>query len=239
MLSVTRSDLQRVLVAIDPAATSGEGADDTGIIVVGRGPCQPDVCKLARLNVACPGHGYVLDDCTCHLPPNGWATQALAAYDRWHADRLVAEINNGGEMVETTLRAVRPGVPYTSTYASRGKTIRAEPVSALFEQGRGHLVGIFPELETELTTWTQDAGWSPNRLDALVWGFTELGLIMDQGYAFMQAYRAEIAARQPAKPAPLAQMASLSSNDAVPLARGCKHRFMHDRCVHCGGPAPE
>ena len=235
-MPISRSDFTRVYVAIDPAATSGEDADDTGIVVTARGPCQPTVCKLAAMGVQCPGHGYVLDDQTCHLPPHGWATVALTTYDRWRADRIVAEINNGGEMVENTIRAIRPGVPYSTTYATRGKTIRAEPVSALFEQGRGHLVGEFRELEAELTTWTQDSGWSPNRLDALVWGFTELGLIGSTGFAFLASFKREIAGRAPARNMALAHLPRMSGiPDERPLRESCKHRWWDDQCVHCGG----
>ena len=176
-MEIRRSDLTRIVVSIDPAATSGEGADDTGIIIVGRGPHQPDTCEIPQ----CPGHGYVLDDRTCHLPPHGWAETAISAYDQWQADRVIAEVNNGGDMVGATLHAVRVGIPYAKVTATRGKQVRAEPVSALYEQGRVHHLGVFTELEQELETWTPDAKWSPNRLDALVWGLTYLGLIGAQG----------------------------------------------------------
>jgi phage terminase large subunit-like protein len=236
---LSRDDFTRIYVCIDPAATSGEEADDTGIIVTARGPCQPEVCKLAQQGVQCPGHGYVLADFTCHLPPIGWAKEALKAFDMWRADRVVAEINNGGSMVEATIRAVRPGVPYSTVYATRGKMIRAEPVSALFEQGRGHMVGEFRELETELTTWTQDAGWSPNRLDALVWGFTELGLIGDQGWAFMSVMKNAVAARpdEPRLSPAMKALPSLGDTSTPTLRAGCKHRYFgpEHACVYCGG----
>lgn len=231
MIAVQRSDLQRVVVAIDPAATSGEGSDDTGIIVVARGPHQPDTCKLGNI---CTGHGYVLGDYTCHLKPHGWATQAIAAYDEWEADRVIAEVNNGGEMVEATIRAVRIGVPYAAVRASRGKQIRAEPVSALYEQGRCHHLGEFADLEDELTTWTPDAKWSPNRLDALVWGMTHLGLISAQGAAFLQSMRDELATRPEAPAVPnLPKLAH--AHQTPPLRKGCQHRIFDGLCVHCGG----
>lgn len=242
MQTISREDFQTILVAIDPAATSGEEADDTGIVVTARGPCQPAICKLAKMGVQCPGHGYVLDDVTCHLPPHGWATVAIESFDKWRADRLVGETNNGGEMIEATIRAIRPGIPYSTVYATRGKTIRAEPVSALFEQGRGHLVGEFRELEAELTTWTQDAGWSPNRLDALVWGFTELGLIGAQGFAFLASYKREVAERAgrlPSQPTTFLPVVGIQYCKC-PAGRR-RFQLVGDKtvCHHCGGEKAE
>lgn len=189
MIEVCRSDLRRVVVAVDPAVSANEDSDDTGIVVVARGPHQPATCRLEGL-ATCPGHGYVLDDLTCHVTPREWAARAIAAFDHWAADRIVAEVNNGGDMVGTTIHAARPGVPYEAVRATRGKTTRAEPASALYEQGRVHHLGVFPELESQLTTWTPDAD-SPDRLDALVWGLTALGLIGGQGVAFLAAWRSK------------------------------------------------
>jgi predicted phage terminase large subunit-like protein len=154
-------DLVRVVVAIDPAVTSNESSDETGIIVAGKGV---------------DGRGYVLADRSCRLSPDGWASRAVAAFDKYQADRIVAEVNNGGEMVASVLRTIRPGVPYTAVHASRGKAIRAEPVAALYEQGRIFHTEPFPELEEQLCGWTPDSGQSPDRLDALVWALTELML---------------------------------------------------------------
>lgn len=154
-------DMVRVVVAIDPAVTATEDSDDTGIVVVGKGV---------------DGRGYVLADRTCHLSPTGWAKRAITAYEFFDADRLVGEANNGGDLIETVLRSVRADIPYTKVNASRGKVIRAEPVAALYEQGRVSHVEVFPELEEQLTGWAPDSGDSPNNLDALVWGFTELGM---------------------------------------------------------------
>lgn len=236
-MNVSRSDLTRIVVAIDPAATSGETADDTGIVVVARGPHQPDTCEIPQ----CTGHGYVLEDATCHLPPHGWAEAAIAAYDRWQADRVIAEVNNGGDMVGATIHAVRVGVPYSKVTATRGKRVRAEPVSALYEQGRVHHLGVFRELEQELETWTPDEKWSPNRLDALVWGLTYLGLIGGQGAAFLQAWETERDAITPAMVAarPLAGIPRLENTTDRPLKPGCQHRWRQsdtgDYCVECGG----
>lgn len=173
-----RSDFSQVVVAIDPAVTSGEESDSTGIIAVARGPHQPDTCKLTGL---CPGHGYVLGDYTCRLPPAGWAVQAIAAFDKWRANRMVAEVNNGGDMVGDTIRAIRSTIPYEPVRATKGKWVRAEPVSSLYEQGRVHHLGNFLDLEEEMTTWSPDSKDSPDRMDAMVWGLTSLGLIGQLG----------------------------------------------------------
>ena len=231
-VNVRRSDLRRIVVAVDPAVTSGESADDTGIVTVARGPCQPSTCKLT---IHCPGHGYVLADDTCHLPPTGWAHRAIAAYDQWQADRIVAEVNNGGDMVGETIHAVRVGVPYSSVHATRGKRVRAEPVSALYEQGRVHHLGVFAELEQEQSIWTPDSAWSPNRVDALVWGLTFLGLVGAQGAAFLATYKDELATRAPAQDPRLARLPRLGAEAESRLRPGCKHRFFTGVCVYCGG----
>jgi phage terminase large subunit-like protein len=153
-------DLSRIVVAIDPAVTSGEQSDATGIIVVG-----------SIQNV-----GYVLEDLSGRYPPEQWANIAVDAYRRWEADRIVAEANNGGDLVASVLRAVNPNVPVRLVRASRGKRARAEPVSALYEQGRIIHAGTFPELEDELCVWTPDTVESPDRMDAMVWGLTDLML---------------------------------------------------------------
>lgn len=152
---------KRVVVAIDPAVTAGENSDDTGIVVVGID--------------ARTGHGYVLEDLTLRAAPDVWARRAVEAYHRWSADRIVAETNNGGDMVESVIRTVDPTVSLRQVRASRGKYTRAEPVSALYEQGRVHHVGVLPELEDQLCTWVPGED-SPDRLDALVWAVTELML---------------------------------------------------------------
>lgn len=166
---VTRiPEMKRIVVAIDPAATSGEDADDTGIVVAGLGR---------------DGHGYVLDDLSVHVSPNEWAKQAISAYHKYQADRIVAEINNGGEMVETTIRTVERHIPYRALHASRGKQTRAEPVAALYEQHRVHHLGMFSQLEDQLCEWVPGEAESPDRLDALVWAITELMLPGHSGKA--------------------------------------------------------
>lgn len=243
MLEVSRSDLTRIVVALDPATTSNEDSDDTGIVVVARGPhidAGPDA-KEQRCSIPyCPGHGYVLDDRTCHVSPAEWAKIAVGTFDAWQADRIVAETNNGGDMVGTTIHAVRAGVPYSKVTATRGKKVRAEPASALSEQGRVHFVGEFPELEEELTTWTPDDPVSPNRLDALVWGLTFLGLCGGQGDAFLTYWQDEIATRTPNPTPPELQGLPTPSDDPSRnvLRPGCKHRWMDGRCVYCAGDKP-
>jgi len=171
--------LRRVVVAIDPAVSSGESADETGIVVAG---------------LAENGHAYVLADLSGRYRPHEWAARAIAAFHAHHADRVVAETNNGGEMVEATLRIVDPGVPFTAVHAARGKVARAEPVAALYERGRVHHLGAFPALEDQMCGFVHDfdraaAGYSPDRVDALVWALTELLVAPRAGEGIFEAYR--------------------------------------------------
>ena len=152
-------ELRRVVVAVDPAVSSGEDADETGIVVAGR--CDN-------------GHFYVLDDRTIHGSPDTWARTAVEVFHEYNADRLIAEVNNGGDLVEKVVRTIDRHIPYTAVRASRGKIVRAEPVAALYEQGKVHHVGELKKLEDQLTTYTPDTRKSPDRLDALVWAITEL-----------------------------------------------------------------
>lgn len=165
-LRVTKApDLLRVVVAIDPAVTSTANSDETGIIVAGLGVDQ---------------HGYLLEDCSGNYSPSEWASQAVQAYYRWEADRIVGEVNNGGDLVEVNIRTVDPDVPYTAVHASRGKRVRAEPIAALDEQGRLHHVGFHPALEDQMVTWEPSKStWSPDRVDARVWAFWKLMIDQD------------------------------------------------------------
>jgi len=153
--------LRRCNVAVDPAVTHNENSDETGITVQGLGG---------------DGHAYVLADKTLKASPAGWARQAVAAYHRYSADCIVAEVNNGGDLVESTIHIVDENVPVKKVRASRGKYSRAEPVAALYERGSVHHVGVFEELEEQMVTWEPTHAASPDRLDALVWGITELKL---------------------------------------------------------------
>jgi phage terminase large subunit-like protein len=189
----TAPELARIVVAIDPAAMSGEQADETGIVVAG---------------ADAGGQGYVLADVSGRYAPTEWARAAITAYRAHAADRVVAEINNGGEMIEATLRMIDPGVPFRAVRAARGKTARAEPVAALYEQGRVRHVGAFPRLEDQMCAFVPGAGsglrggfdrgatgGSPDRVDALVWALTELLVEPRAGDGIFETYR-RLAARE-------------------------------------------
>jgi len=148
-------DLDRIVVGVDPSATST--GDEAGIITAGRAD----------------KHFYLVADDSMQGSPMAWATAAVTAYHRHKADRVVAESNNGGEMVEIVIKTVDPSVPVRLVHASRGKQTRAEPIAAVYEKGHAHHVGVFSALEDELALWTPGDP-SPNRLDALVWAMTEL-----------------------------------------------------------------
>ncbi|MBV9551694.1 MAG: DNA-packaging protein [Alphaproteobacteria bacterium] len=172
-------NLTRIVVAIDPAAGTGEHADETGIVVAGK---------------SAAGHGYVLADASGRYTPTEWAKTAVAALRAHGADRIVAEVNNGGDMVEATVRMVEPGAAFSAVRASRGKVARAEPVAALYEQGRVHHLGVFPVLEDQMCGFARDfdratAGYSPDRVDALVWALTELLVQPIAGEGIFEAYR--------------------------------------------------
>ena len=161
-------DLERVVVAVDPAASSEEGSDETGIVVVGY---ARDADGYAR--------AYVLEDGSIRGTPEEWAKRVIQLYRRHQADKIVAEKNNGGEMVGSVIKAVDRSVPITLVHASRGKYVRAEPISALYEQGRVHHVGRFDKLEDQMCLFSVDnfrtpAMGSPDRVDALVWGLTDI-----------------------------------------------------------------
>ena len=166
-------DLQRVVVAVDPSGSGDEdnvGNDAIGIIVAGLG---------------IDGRAYVLEDLTCKAGPKTWGTVATTAFDRHQADKIVAETNYGGEMVRYVVQSCKQGVPFKKLTASRGKAVRAEPISALTEQGKIRFAGTFPELEEELCAFTTNGymgDQSPNRADAFVWAMSELfpGIIREK-----------------------------------------------------------
>lgn len=157
--------LSRLVVAIDPAITSGDSSNETGIIAAGIDAKQ---------------RGYVLEDGTLSGTPDQWARRAVSLYRKFEADMIVAEANQGGEMVERVLRSVAPDVPISLVRATRGKYVRAEPVAALYEQGRVSHCGTFADLEDQMISFTPESasvrlpGESPDRVDALVWAFAEL-----------------------------------------------------------------
>ncbi len=159
-------DLERLVVAIDPPVTSGSAADACGIVLAGR---------------AADGHAYVLADCTLEgATPLAWARHAVTLYSLHRADRIVAEVNNGGELIELLIRQVDPQASFRALRARRGKVVRAEPVAALYERGLVHHVGAMTQLEDQLCGFVSGRGWtgpgSPDRADALVWALTDLML---------------------------------------------------------------
>jgi len=153
--------LLRIVVAVDPSTSKDGDKDECGIVVVGAG---------------IDNHLYVLDDLTISASPEGWARHAVnAGYHGYQCDRLIAEVNNGGALVESVIRTVDENIPYEPVHASRGKRTRAEPISALYEQGRVHHVGNFSKLEDQMCEWDPLLSpESPDRMDALVWACTHL-----------------------------------------------------------------
>lgn len=169
---------RRIVIAIDPAVSAGENSDETGIVVAGLGP---------------DGHAYVIADLSGRHSPDAWASKAVQAYHAYRADRVVGEVNQGGDLIGLTLKTVDPAVAYKSVRASRGKRARAEPVAALYEQGRVHHLGSLPELEDQMAGWVPNlTDASPDRVDALVWALTELMLESDRA-GLIEFYRREAA----------------------------------------------
>lgn len=151
----------RIVVAVDPAVTATEASDEHGIIVAGLSDQR----------------GIVLEDASLSGSPAEWARRAVSLYRSWSADCIVIEVNQGGDMVAHTIRTIDPNVKIREVRASRGKHVRAEPIAALYEQGRAAHVGAFPELEAQMTQMTTsgfEGEGSPDRVDALVWAMTEL-----------------------------------------------------------------
>jgi len=163
--------ITRVVVSVDPAVSNTPGSDEHGIIVAGKDDDD---------------NGYVLADYSMKGKPQDWATKVAEAFRTWEADAVVCEVNQGGDMVESTVRTVMPYAPVIQVRATKGKGIRAEPVSALYEQGKVTHVGDFETLEEQMCELTIDfdrkaAGYSPDRVDALVWAFTDLLLEQEGG----------------------------------------------------------
>lgn len=181
----------RVVIGIDPATTSGEHSDETGIIVAAKGE---------------DGRGYVLEDLSEKYRPEEWPPVVIEAAERWGVDRVVAEVNNGGDYIGTVLRAAGYSGGYDVVHATRGKVVRAEPVAMAYQKGRGVHVGYFPELEEQLTGWVpgeHNPGepYSPDRLDALVWSFSYLGVVLSSSWGNLYKKPEEIEAMggEPAK----------------------------------------
>ena len=156
-------DLESVVVAVDPAVSGNEKSDDTGIIVAG-----------SAYDDEGNQHFYVLADVTVHGDVTGWGRAVCEAYRKYMADRVVGEVNNGGDLVEVNIRNHDKDISYKSVRATRGKAVRAEPIADLYERGRVHHVGEFIELEDMCCSWTAQSDESPDNMDALVWGITYL-----------------------------------------------------------------
>lgn len=164
-------DLVRIVVAVDPAVSTNEGSDETGIVAAGKGT---------------DGRWYILADRSGRHSPDAWAREAVALYHTLGADRIIGEVNNGGDMIENILRNIDRNVSYKGVHASKGKLVRAEPVAALYEQRRVSHVGAFPTLEDQMCIFTSDYDrtkmkYSPDRMDALVWALTELAVNTSPG----------------------------------------------------------
>jgi phage terminase large subunit-like protein len=151
--------LERIVVSVDPAASANLDSDETGIVV-----CAKDA----------KGNGYVLEDLSGKYSPSQWAAVAVKAFERWNADCIVAEKNMGGDMVESVLRSQNTTARIKLVNATKGKYVRAEPIYSLYEQNKIYHIGQFPILENQMITFDPDKGKSPDRVDAMVWGFTEL-----------------------------------------------------------------
>ena len=151
--------LARIVVSIDPAVTNTKDSDETGIIV-----CGSDAA----------GNGYVLGDYSFRGSPLDWASKAVEIFDKHKADSILVEVNQGGDMVTAVLQQIRMGLPIREVRVHVGKRLRAEPISAMYEQGRIHHVGEYEQLEDQMATWTPEEVDSPDRLDAMVQGFADL-----------------------------------------------------------------
>lgn len=229
-VSIKPDNLRRVVVAIDPAVSTGENADETGIVV----------CGIDDRN---PPHGYVLDDVSGIYAPSEWARKALHMYHKHKADRIVGEINQGGDMVEATIRMFNANVPFKGVHAMRGKVLRAEPVSGLYEQNRIHHVGTFAVLEDQLCLLTPDfdkkvSGYSPDRVDSCVWAMTEL-MVEHQNDGIIQFYREQVdtakamraALNAPPDPAMFVRLRCPPNISTVYGAKGNPYLADADGCV--------
>lgn len=170
-------ELTRVVVAVDPAVTSGENADETGIIIAGQG---------------IDGHYYVIDDRTVRTTPLDWAGRVVAAYEDHRANEVIIETNQGGDALATLLRQIEPNLPIRQVHAKKGKRVRAEPVSALYEQHKVHHIGRLDQLEDQLCTWVPEQVESPDRMDALVYAL----LFLSTGSNAVDWYSQYIEARK-------------------------------------------
>ncbi len=161
--------LKLIVVGVDPQAKKKKSSE-TGIVVAGYHE---------------NGHGFMLEDNSVNGRPEEWGRCSVEAYHRWEADRVIGEVNNGGDMVKFVINTQDEDVPFKDVHASRNKTVRAEPISQKAEKGLIHHAGYFPALEDEMCSYTKDSLWSPNRLDAYVWAFSSFMLTKKRNYAAM------------------------------------------------------
>jgi phage terminase large subunit-like protein len=180
-------DLIRRTVGVDPSG----GAGEQGIVVTAKsglllpgllpGPAADPDERPVQGQPRPQHHGFVLDDRTCHLPPEGWGQRAVQAAVDWEAHDICVEVNYGGDqamaVIHTALEKAGVDIPVRKVLATHGKVVRAQPVAALGAQGRWHHAGTFPELEDQLATWYPELGWSPDRLDGMVWGPWHMRLV--------------------------------------------------------------
>lgn len=179
LLDVTRVAkapvMRRIVVGVDPAVTSNKSPHNRIRTEITEDDDQSNETGIVVAGLGNDGHGYVFRDVSGIYSPREWGQQAANQYINYHADRIVGERNNGGEMVAYTVNTILPNIPVKLVWASRGKFARAEPIAALYEQHRIHHVGVLGELEDQMTTWTPDVrDWSPDRMDAAVWALSEL-----------------------------------------------------------------
>ena len=166
-------EMKRIVIGVDPATTSGENSDETGIVVAGKG---------------IDDRYYIIADKTDRLTANRWGTLVISLYYKWQAHRVVCETNAGGDLITKVLKDIDPNVPYTGVHASKNKVLRAEPISALYEQGKVSHAGIFKLLEDQMCNYVMGSKNSPDRLDAMVWAMDALSGKGD-GVAIMPGIR--------------------------------------------------
>ena len=223
-----RPPLVRIVVGVDPATTSNEESDEWGIVAAGQDGRDP-------------AHFYIIADESGIYSPDSAAKQAVALYHRLGADRIIGEANNGGDMIEAVIRHQDANVSYKKVTASRGKVIRAEPVSALYEQRRVHHDGNFAQLEDQMVTWQPAIDKdSPDRMDALVWALTELASGTDgwAGYVKAEGKEAEEKGFAPTPPGPRIDVAG-NNRDICPCGSVIWRTTPTGQvCFKCGAARP-
>jgi hypothetical protein len=221
--------LARAIVGVDPPG----GATECGIVGGGVGMCP--------CNGASELHGFVLEDCSLRASPDQWGREVVGMFNRLDADRICGEQNFGGDMVESTIRTVDPEASYRNVHASRGKAVRAEPIAALYEQGKVHHVGSFPKLEDEQCSWLPgESKWSPNRLDAVVWMLTECRLRAHVFGVLELRKQEQAAVKEQIAKVYAAPKITVQTNGDTPGCEACHSKSIvslgkgESRCSQCG-----